>query len=415
MVPTPTSLLHVPPLNFASLSFVAGMPAVIADLHSSLEYQWGGPSQVVERIATAVGAQGAILPIVSPYPNSTWTLKFFGPSIKCEELGLSRRQQIQRNIANYTEPNCDSADAFSTWFHDLPFVSTGGSSSLSPNSAQLASTSDDNATVYVAVMPQMLNDSLAGGIPLACLAFETGPVRRSVTPTEPYTGTEEPVSDLFEGSTMLQCQLFNSTYRVTFDYVNGEQSVSIDAPYSSSDKPVTMLAAVTGPGNQVPGNPTGTCLANLREPEDNLLASNDTRCGIDSHVLQRLAYQAVMESFTNLISGTISLDNQFGLTRSSRIMTTTLVSTNELTFLGDNSVDMGSDDGGLVPYLQGALSHSEVANISGLARSDNQRANLSLQDALEETFQNITVSLMSSDLLQYVYEPQTFNDPTNRG
>ena len=116
---------HIPRVDFSNLNFMEGMPyewAQSANPDGSQPsysfYTYNGPSQIVKQISMAVGAQNTILPIETPYPNSSWTLEFVGPSIKCAPLPWSDRQIFQRNIVQYylQKKNCLTPPTFLAWF-----------------------------------------------------------------------------------------------------------------------------------------------------------------------------------------------------------------------------------------------------------------------------------------------------------
>jgi hypothetical protein len=161
----PSTLLQVPFLNFTTLSFAAPLLTFFEDPSSPGNYTvqayvWNGPSQAVERIAAAVTAQGVILPLTAPSPNSSWHLEFWGPSLKCGNVDDARRQRIGSNIAAYygqDEITCvNGRNLYISWFQDLPYTSSDDKY-YNISQSDLTSKPGSNATITIAVFPGMLS------------------------------------------------------------------------------------------------------------------------------------------------------------------------------------------------------------------------------------------------------------------
>jgi hypothetical protein len=45
-----------------------------------------GPSFIISRLFTTTSSSAAIIPLTPPLPNSSYTLEFWGPSYKCQNL-----------------------------------------------------------------------------------------------------------------------------------------------------------------------------------------------------------------------------------------------------------------------------------------------------------------------------------------
>jgi hypothetical protein len=115
-----------------------------------------------------------------------------------------------------------------------------------------------------------------------------------------------------------------------------------------------------------------------------------------------------MEAFASILRGTITEDNSNEIIKISSILSTTLVDTKELTFLNGCSTSylqyLGADSfvnwAGPPRDLQGALAQFGKMDVSSVPQANRLASNRSLADALEEMFRNLTISLMSSDLLR---------------
>ena len=410
-----TSLLPVPFLNFTSLSFTDRLINSGDGATGYKAYDYNGPSQQVEAIAAAVSAQGVILAISPPALNSSWQLEFYGPFMKCETMNDGQRENVTRNIASfyaqvgpddYDDPICtDDRALYLSWYQDLPF--SNQSTDYNFSTASLHSDSGGNATISFATMPGM-ND-----VNNPCADF---PSSQSPNGTNNQNGSfvdpnlpiadQNPLGTVGEGADMLQCQFRNSTYNVNFEYVNGGQTIAIDAPVKSSDasfKTFNFVAQQTGPKTvynetcqcNITSDVQTACLAFTSSPSS---ASFPDPCDFNPAIVQAIAYQGVIEAFTNILSGTVTVPYQGPLQKNTEILSTTLLSTNDLEFLNEQSgvVPEGFGNG---DDLQNGLGSAGV-NISGIATTGNSTKNQSLADALEEMFQNYTVSLMSSEFLR---------------
>ncbi|KAK4899695.1 hypothetical protein LTR27_002961 [Elasticomyces elasticus] len=116
--PPNITMRKVPTIDFSNLNFLAGMPSVVGSNRISLYFPYNGPSQEAKRIAMAVAAQNAILPVPAPSLNSSWEVNFRGPRLQCNDALASTRLKLQQNIAEYiTEgSNCNTPAAY---LHDI--------------------------------------------------------------------------------------------------------------------------------------------------------------------------------------------------------------------------------------------------------------------------------------------------------
>lgn len=48
-----------------------------------------GPTPAITRIASATSTTMGMLPILAPFPNSSYTLQFYGPALKCQNLSIA--------------------------------------------------------------------------------------------------------------------------------------------------------------------------------------------------------------------------------------------------------------------------------------------------------------------------------------
>ena len=402
--------IPVPVLNFTSLSFTDRF--VSSGQGNSFDYN--GPSQIVESIAAAVGAQGAILPITPPSPNSSWHLEFYGPSLKCRNMSDVRRGQVAHNVANYfaqigpqdyASPVCtEGRYIYLSWFQGLPFANRTSNFSISTGS--LASDFQANATINIAALPGMLTvDNPCADFPSSQTPWEGTNQNASFVDHNISIAHQNPLGTVGEGAAMVECQFFNSTYNVHFEYVNGEQTVTIDAPVKSADPALTTfnvvgqeMGNITKWQNGQPTEWTATGIKCFAFQNSTWSTSFPDPCPFDPVLLRVIAYQGVIEAFANLLAGTVSVPYNGALPKNTSLLKTTLVDTNELDFLNDQSSSY-LDGFGNGQDLQGALADMNIT-VNGIAQARQFIRKQPLTSALEEMFQNYTISLMSSDLLQ---------------
>ena len=371
--------LQVPFLNFTTLSFAAPLLEDVTERYhpeyfGALLYAWNGPSQVVERITALVTVQGVILPLTAPSPNSSWHLEFWGPSLKCGHVDDARRQRIESNIATFYGPGMpclDTRPLYLSWFQDLPYILTHGW-----NDADIESGS--NATITIAAFPGMLSYD-----PCDRTVSNLTTIRNQIS-----AYSTNPLGNASEGSTMIQCQLFNSTYKADFVYLESSQSIAVNAPVKSSDKPFTTFQYVL---QWFSSDHTLSECINL--DTDTLPES----CDLDPTIFPIISYQAVMEAFTSVLSGTVIDDTyEDKIIRNSSILSTALVDTKELAFLNNQTAGYFVNDAD----LGSSLAKLGKMDVCGFPQANRLTSNRSLSDALEEMFRNLTISLMSSDLLR---------------
>ncbi|KAF2716003.1 hypothetical protein K431DRAFT_350651 [Polychaeton citri CBS 116435] len=402
--PVPSSLQQVPNLDFRSLNFAASMAArESSDLR---EFFYNGPQFELERVAVAVAAQGAILSITPPKPNATWSLTFPGPRINCQRLANDTSNDIMeilRESSAYI--NCNNAFGYLAW--------TPTNGSVAPSTATLASQGlgpiDNNASqpaaLYVALFPYI--EDYQGKDPnrteqdasaeLSERKVHVGGHGPMVVPTS-QKGCNAPAA----APDMLKCELWNSTYNVTFDYVNGEQKVALQL---EDIAPVSALASLQA------NNPEYLEVYSQNIPDCQLDTPRNvsgSRCAYNPAAVKNIAYQSTMDAFGRLIVGQIGFDHDMSEVKggSALNLNTTIVSTSlfdapEMGFLRSWVQGLQYSQG--LGQLQSAVAKSGDSDVTYLASNDSTTSQVSLAAAMEQMFQNITISLMSSPYLSANY------------
>jgi hypothetical protein len=343
--------MRIPRVDFTSLNFANLAPV----LGSSPAFTYTGPQYPVQRVVAATTTEGEILPISAPYANSSWLLNFHGPALNCNPVTSSLYSDIIQNVLVTMETNeCFPSYGYISW---TPDTSTNGSLPFNKNG-------NDTYTLRSGTLGPQVNSYASDGV-----VISSGPPLSLFVATFPKMATIlgagcQSQSALLLNSTILQCELYNTSYIAKFTYINGGQMVDISLNGFFNDVP--YLDSFGGV------DPLGANYSN---------AYNTT-------LVEMFAYEAVMDAFGRVMVGTIAsiLDSEAAtvLQTNTSVMSTTLSQTKELAFLEWS-------------YQQ----QSEFTSFwNGLSVNSSTNDTLSLSNGIEEIFRNITISLMSSGPLQ---------------
>lgn len=404
--------MNVPAVDFSSLNLVAPMTQYGTSgggPDAGYSYMYGGPSLAVQRITDSVAAQGSIATVATtPAVNSSWEIDFEGPSLHCNPVSSDFRRNALDNILNYTlgrsrgpgGDNCNYGPGYVAWHPSsmslndsvrelLPFyisTSTRNESTYTLNNAEGYSYPyTDLASLFLAVTPTLMEKTRADGW----------------TPPRMCRGNswyDAALADYHEVSTVLRCDVHNSTYHAAFSFVNGVQSIEVDAT-EVTRTPMTVLTDALAYFGTTNGSSQGSqpraCPDSGITP-DGVFAD---ACVLDPTVMSTLSYQAVMHAFSSLLTGSISIGDREDLitavTSTTRLSSTVLARSPELAFLQDGM----SQSLGAIQQTAPSFQAPFAGLVNGAV---TQKSALPLQQALEQVFQNITFSLMSAAELQYV-------------
>lgn len=389
--PVDSTMLRVPNVDFLSLNFAN----IQAELGS---FAYLSPRYAVDKVAAATAAQGAILAIAPPAANSSWIVDFADPSIMCTDLQGSPLDAIKENIQKVAAiDRCETAFGYIAWtpsylptsvpganyeLYTLPFILSSNDTSYALNYESLGplprginGAASIPATFYAANFYNMTNKGGNGGASCSGFKFD---------------------HNLLPNITVLQCQLYNASYHVSFLYKNGDQIIDItvdENPYNSVT-PILDLDMTYAEGP----------LASYK---------NGSVTEYNTTEVKTLSYQSVMDSFGQIVVGTIwNSVNTLGsaVASNASVMSTVLGEAEELAWL--NGYPPKQPD--LVSTLQQAIAAERPGQMwNGLDIVDDFQSATPFKVALETLFQNITVGLMSSKLLQYVQVPIS-SKTTNR-
>ncbi|PPJ60669.1 hypothetical protein CBER1_03436 [Cercospora berteroae] len=414
----PSELRKVPQIALKSLNLVAEMPFIpyspvdytcsekpcdhkprILEAH----YAYDGPSNTVRKIALATTAQGRVLNIEAPAPNSSWKLDFIAPTLRCSSVNETITKAIQDNVFDYTlnRDNCSHGPGYLSWktrnwgllpdtIDDMvPYLDSDMSDTWPLISDMVVSGYAGKASFFVAVFPSLMSRDINGESTssMSCTSPAPSELRTTLFGPEAVAPT-----------TILWCETYTSTHRTEFSFVNGVQEIHVD---------VTDLS--------------DTPLISENRPCDYLVRESleDFPCVFNATLLQSLSHQAISHAFAEMVLGKIqwttyvSGGRDLSMEMTSEIASTVLTRSPELAWLRESDLSGRPDYSPLLQSIQPVWEDGTKSKFVGLRNSQRAGTGAPLKDMLEELFLNVTLSLMSEELLQYNSSSPFYPPPTN--
>lgn len=420
---TPSELRHVPQIAFNSLNLVAEMPYIPespVDFACSekpcdhkprnleAHYAYDGPSNTVRKIALATAAQGRVLSIEAPAPNSSWKLDFIAPTLRCEAANETITKAIQNNVFDHTlnKDNCSHGPGFLSWRtrnyglrpstidNMVPYFHSAMNETYPVNSDMVANGYNGKASFFVAVFASLMSRDINGG--------STG-WEKCTSPAPAKLRTKVFGPEAVAPTTILWCDSYTSTYRTEFSFVNGVQDIHVevtdlaDTPLVSETRVKSLW--VNSSFHQDPLMP---------QPCDYLARDLpwESPCVFDATLLQSLSHQAISHAFAELILGTIQWKHsatggrELSMMMTSKIASTVLTRSPALAWLRESDLSGRPENSPLLQNIQPVWKDGTKSKFVGLRNSQRAGTGAPLKDMLEELFLNVTLSLMSEELLQ---------------
>ncbi|KAH0170274.1 hypothetical protein KCU67_g2704, partial [Aureobasidium melanogenum] len=355
------NLVNVTSVDFNSLNF-----AFIDD-----DYYYSGPQYEVQKVVIAAAVPGAVLSINAPenQRNASYVQQFAAPALKCSDVTDTLVDEILDN-ANVSSWDTTISYGFLAWVpgddSSLPFELIQGVTRL--RSDTLGPIDVTPLTLFVATFPSFSNLYTANG---------TNADRN-------YTAN----------ATVIECKLLNSTYSLSFNWTN-----------SVRDLKVTVMPSqdyVSYPdGFAFTDSPSTDSLKEVDASHVSAQPSSDQ----NKSLVQNFAYASVMDAFARLFRGAILESHIPGLLEGRPIFSTNVLNT----ILGGTAE--------LLP-LQNVSSYSSLQHLgppswAGVSVSEQAIDPPKLCDTLEHLFQNATIRLMTSPLLQPDPKTPFFPPPVN--
>lgn len=343
----------MPILNFTRPEF-----AQIAQGASSnsIPQVYGGPRFTLNRIATGTATGGSLFNFPAPAPNSSYTLRFAAPALQCQNVSNDLRAEFTANISAIQ--GCDITARIQS----------------SPNACGIS-------TLYLAWAPNGTNAVAYSGVNSTDIdapwqANTIGQVGNG--PASLFIASQSTM-DNSQPWSYVNCSLYNSTYEMAVNFTNGLQTVNVSI--------VDHINPVQYFFNLDDLNPT---LPNGTDP------FNDQPAVVYS-TLEQFGYQAIMDMTGRLLTGQISGILRSGAgafnlsTQSTSVMLTSLSSTPELSPIF-SIAEICSDGSQKCSGIGVDPNENNTLNIT------TNTGGLPLTSAVEQLFQNITLSLYSNDI-----------------
>jgi hypothetical protein len=325
--------------------------------------KYAGPRYQLSGIANAAASLGSLLTFPVPAPNSSYELNFMGPALQCSKIEGTLRAQFVKNISDTIECNIESkypAD-------DACRIQTLYAA-WAPNTTDAVSFSGSTSTNQIGFQ----------GNTIGQLGANPGD-----SPAAIFFASQPTLENSAEWN-LLNCSLFNASYHIAVNFTGGVQTVNIKKNLTNGVGFNNLLDII------------GSASANGKDPITGVDA-------LMSSTLNQFAYQSVMDVFGRLVVGQISVFFRNGAggfnfsTQKTSVMTTSLA----------QSADLGSIFQVAEKCSNG---HDNACNLKSTNANLNvtvAKGVLSLQDAAEQLFENITLSLFSNDMFLYVFAPFT--------
>ncbi|KAL2812286.1 hypothetical protein BJX63DRAFT_443512 [Aspergillus granulosus] len=181
---TNTTWLRVPTVNFAEEPFWLPWAS------------YGGagyidsPSPDISRLFAATTSSMEVLPVSAPFPNSSYTLEFWGPSYKCEKLSDAMAQMQGMTFTQPFGENYTSLKAL--WDYEI------------------TNSTEYDTNFYTGANPTLLNNTL--------FIYAAG--------TTPQWNNNSSNANENETGTELVCQLWNTSYSINLTFTDGVQTLT---------------------------------------------------------------------------------------------------------------------------------------------------------------------------------------------
>ncbi|KIW03075.1 uncharacterized protein PV09_05721 [Verruconis gallopava] len=346
-------------MNIPVLNFNTGEYAQIAQGGSGAgqSKNFDGARYKVSRISSAAAFSGRLQQFSRPAANSTFAVTFHGPALQCQNLADDLAATFTTNISHIL--GCDITEKYPGDNKGLPacFVQP----------------------MYMAWAPNETNTVAFSGATgqsqeSPWIANTIGP-SGSAEPAQFYVASQPKI----EGGgnwTYVGCQLYNATYHLNATFTSGNQLINItQRDIAEGVSYITTLDII------------GSASANGTDPlsgEEAYVFTN----------LEHFGYQSLMDMFGHLIAGQITIYSRNAAgsfnfsTSSTSVMQTALADTVELRPIFELAQTCNN---GVTNCLSDNTTNK---NLNITAPKNGTR----LPQALEELFQNMTLSLFSDDV-----------------
>jgi hypothetical protein len=176
--------------------------------HRIALWNYNRPATSISRLVASVASSGTILPIRAPFPNSSYSLDFYGPSISCARADPI----LEQRVTNMTKRN------------SLAYVYIG----FVPDPLDSRLLNDTTSDILNGLNMTLLSTSKISKLVTFDELAPTGHARLFTWTYFPgnYNSTTN-ITTGRDPPKLIECGLYNSSYKVDFNYTNNQQSVSV--------------------------------------------------------------------------------------------------------------------------------------------------------------------------------------------
>ncbi|BCR91321.1 uncharacterized protein ACHE_70164A [Aspergillus chevalieri] len=377
----------VPRVDFANINF-SNLKLINGSGTDALHYSDSTPE--VQQIVYSTAMQKTVLPITPPFSNSSWVLDFSGPALGCEHADDKLRRDVMENVrstiinATFVDVNktlLASSFGYLSWmpegygYGSLPFIQSYVDEGLY---------NELPGTVYN-MFPGKYDSQIMGPLQLYMVTLPHMLAQGDLSNADLNRTTED--------ATFLTCTLYNASYTANFTYFNGQQNIQL--------RKVERLNKVDYLSDMYTYSGSGD------------LAGIHNRTAMET-----FSYQSIMAQFGSLLTGNINKETY-------HVKDTTRLGGNGRTIHSTNSSSIRIDRTSVM--TTGLSNTNEFSTLRMAIYEDNHGDSLSnfwreqstiqpnntsipLSDALEQLFQNITLSMMSSSVFQPNYSMSDIPD-----
>lgn len=175
------------------------------------------PSPRIAKILLSVASSGSILNMPAPFPNSSYSVNMYGPSISCDNPGNVSFTKYINDIITY--------NTFGDPVKFVAFIPTLGPGHMRNRTEEEYASTGLLSALYYSASPDART-----------LDYTTrDTIETNKSAAKLYFALRSALSD---PTSLTECQLYNSSYTIDFTFKNGQQDISYR---SKNINPVSVL------------------------------------------------------------------------------------------------------------------------------------------------------------------------------
>ncbi|KAG9517638.1 hypothetical protein KCV07_g5995, partial [Aureobasidium melanogenum] len=384
-------LLPIAPIVTPATLTVATSPQILHDMvnvtsvdFNSLNFAfteglcfYNSPRYEVRKAVTAAAVPGAVLSIDAPrgQRNASYVQEFAAPALQCNNVNDSLLGEILSNV-NVSSWNTSLSYGFLAWVPEVDYL------------LPFRPSPQSDGQVFYQLRPDTIGPFNGKALTLFVAIFPN-----FITPFDTYGLSKD--WNYTANPTVVGCNLMNATYSLSFNWTNSIRDLNVTVMPSKNAIPYPYLI----------DNCTDVTSVSEIQEMDATDVSMQPLPDLNRTLVQRVAYASVMDAFTRLVIGSISQEPyDMRLAAGSRISTTNVLNT----ILGSTAELLPLQN--ITAYSSASLYPRSWPGVSVIEQTNDPPK---LRTTLELLFQNATLRLMTSPLLQPDPKTPFFPPPVN--